>query len=1169
MTSTSRAPQLLSSSAAQPALPSGLERFLGNPSGGRGLLVTGVLDAARSYVLAQMARHLAAPLVVVAPAGGASARLQGELQAWLGPDRQVLLFPQQDALPYERLITDPNTAGRRIACLLAMAAGEQPVIVTTPVALSQSTLSAEDVRAHTRRWQPGDRFPLQQVLAGWMALGYEPAALVEEPGTFSRRGGVIDVYPITAETPYRLELFGDEIESIHRFDAATQRSQDDVSTVVIPPAREALPGQGPRAAEELRQLGVAHLRPDVRERWEADLEALQSGQSVDGIEFFSAYLQGLCGLLTHLPSNGVVAFLDIVDLETAVQHYIEEGEEQHSTGITIGDIPAGLRRPYLSWHDLLAPLARRRALLLETGATPTFQIGGSPAAHELTQNVPNFQVETGAAELAFATPPLFAGRFKPLVEHLSAWLAAGVRVAVGTPQAERVYELLDGFGVPVRRAASLAEPWPACSVTVVMAALQECWHTATADMVLLTDYELFGQQAHTRRERRPAVDRAFLAELHPGDYVVHVDHGVGRYDGVVSRDYGSGQRDYVMLEYQGADRLYVPTDQLDRVTRYIGVGEGQPALNKLGTSEWARAKAKARGAAHDIAEELIKLYAVRASRTGHAFSPDNEWQLQMEAAFPYAETPDQLRAIEDVKADMETPHIMDRLVCGDVGYGKTEVALRAAFKAAMDGRQVAVLVPTTVLAEQHYLTFTRRLAPFPVKVELLSRFRSTAEQKQVIAALAAGSVDIVIGTHRLLQKDVAFKQLGLVVIDEEQRFGVAHKERLKQLRQEVDVLTLSATPIPRTLHMSLAGVRDMSVIDTPPEERLPVKTFIAQEDDRLIRNAVLREFERDGQVYFVHNRVQTIGAVAEKLRQLLPEARIAVGHGQMAPEQLERVMLDFADGKSNLLLSTTIIESGLDIPNANTIIIHRATHLGLAQLYQLRGRVGRSNRRAYAYLLYGNEQQLPELAERRLRAVFEASELGAGFKIAMKDLEIRGAGNLLGADQHGHVGAVGFDLYTKLLAEEIDELRGQVVATPPQVTVDLPIGAMLPDAYIGDQSVKIDLYRRLAAITSVDEAKAIRQEISDRFGPPPEPVENLLTIIELKGMAIALGIPSVTVVENELTVKLPPNRQLTRSALYRAYGSALRLTPNQLRLPIAKLGEHWPGKVKDLLTMLA
>jgi transcription-repair coupling factor (superfamily II helicase) len=664
------------------------------------------------------------------------------------------------------------------------------------------------------------------------------------------------------------------------------------------------------------------------------------------------------------------------------------------------------------------------------------------------------------------------------------------------------------------------------------------------------------------------VDRAFLAELQPGDHVVHVDHGVGRFSGVVSRDYGTGQRDYVLLEYQGEDRLYVPTDQLDRVTRYIGAGEGQPALNRLGTTEWARAKARARGAAHDIAEELIKLYAVRASRQGHAFSPDNEWQVQMEAAFPYVETPDQLQAIQEVKADMETPHIMDRLVCGDVGYGKTEVALRAAFKAAMDGRQVGVLVPTTVLAEQHYLTFTRRLAPFPVKIELLSRFRSTSEQKQVVAALADGSVDIVIGTHRLLQKDVKFRQLGLVVIDEEQRFGVSHKERLKQLRQEVDVLTLSATPIPRTLHMSLAGVRDMSVIDTPPEERLPVKTFIAQEDDRLIRNAVLREFERDGQVYFVHNRVQTIGAVAERLRQLLPEARIAIGHGQMAPEQLERVMLEFSDGKANLLLCTTIIESGLDIPNANTIIIHRATHLGLAQLYQLRGRVGRSNRRAYAYLLYGNQEQLPELAERRLRAVFEASELGAGFKIAMKDLEIRGAGNLLGADQHGHVGAVGFDLYTRLLAEEIDTLRGQVAATPPQVTVDLPIGAMLPDVYIGDQSVKIDLYRRLAAIGTVDDARAISQEISDRFGPPPEPVENLLTIIELKGQAISLGVSSITVVDNELIVKLPAKRQLARSALYRAYGSALRLTPNQLRLPIAKLGPDWPGKVKDLLAML-
>ncbi len=1162
-------------SAAAAAIPAALARFLGDRSVGQGTVVTGVLEAARSFAVAVMARHVQAPLVVVLPDTRSAGRLVEELRSWNSTERPVLLFPERDALPYERLISDAVVAGRRVGCLVSLAQGEHPLIVTTVRALSQATLTPETLAASVRRWRPNDRFPLQQTLASWLRLGYEPAALVEEPGTFSRRGGVVDLYPVTADSPFRIELFGDEIETIRRFDAATQRSQDEVETLLVAPAREAVPDRGPAVVAELRDLSTRHLREDIRARWEEDLVALEQGQSVDGIDFFAAYLGEQQGLLDHVPPASLVVLVEAIELEASLHVIIEQGEELRESAITNGDVPAGLRRPYLTWRELLSPLQRRRAVLLESGATPNWTPGVASAARELLANVPGFHVSREVSEFSFSTPPSFAGRFKPMVEQLERWLVDGRQVAVGTPQAERVQELLDGFGVPVRRAANLAGVWPPGYVTIVQAGLHDGWQYdarpddgSAARLILLTDYELFGQHAEQRRTRRPAVDRAFLAELQHGDFVVHVDHGVGRFVGIVSRDYGAGKRDYVMLEYQGADRLYVPTDQLDRVSRYIGVGEGQPALNRLGTTEWARAKARAREAAHDIAEELIKLYAVRASRKGYAFAPDNEWQREMEAAFPYVETPDQLQAINEVKADMQEPRIMDRLVCGDVGYGKTEVALRAAFKAATDGKQVALLVPTTVLAEQHYLTFTRRLEAFPVKVELLSRYRSAAEQKEVIAALAEGKVDIVIGTHRLLQKDVIFKDLGLLIVDEEQRFGVSHKERLKQLRQEVDVLTLSATPIPRTLHMSLTGVRDMSIIDTPPEERLPVKTYIAQEDDRLIRTAVLREFERNGQVYFVHNRVQTIGAVAERLAKLIPEAKIAVGHGQMPPERLERVMVDFADGKSNLLLCTTIIESGLDISNVNTIIIHRATQLGLAQLYQLRGRVGRSNRRAYAYLLYGKEQQLPPLAEKRLRAVFEASELGAGFKIAMKDLEIRGAGNLLGAEQHGQVGAVGFDLYTRLLAEEIDKLRGQPEQTVPQVTVDLPIGAMLPDSYIGDQAVKIDLYRRLAAIVTVDEAAAAKQELTDRFGEPPEPAEHLLMIVELKAIAIERGIPSITVMEGDLVVRFPPNHQVARSALYRAYGQAIRITPNQLRLPVAKLGDDWPGKIKGLLALL-
>ncbi|MCL4509050.1 MAG: transcription-repair coupling factor [Chloroflexi bacterium] len=1149
-------------------LPEEVARFAGTASQGRAAVFEGVVEAATAAAVAGLALATDRPVLVVTGSATGASQLHGELSGWIGSERPVLLFPAPEAQPFERLIGDAHVTSQRVHCLLSLARGESPVVVTTAGALIQATLSVDEVRARTRLWRRGDRLLLQKTLATWLQHGYEPASLVEEPGTFSRRGGVIDIYPIAAECPYRLELLGDEIESIRTFDPASQRSAEEVEEVLVPPAREAFPPLVAEALGELRGLPLSSLREDVRARWEADVEEMAAGNSVDGIEFFRAYLSDLTFPLQELQEKSLVVFINVTECEHRVETLIEESEQARRDALAIGDIPPGLRRPYRMWSEALQSLNELRTVLIEQSSTGIEGLS-HPAIRDFTAILSDVSVRSFAVECDLVSPLHFANRFRLLTEHLHELLDQGFSVAIGTPQADRVQELLESFDLPVRRNDRLADPWSSTVITTVQAPVEQGWQSQSLHVALFTDTELFGQQAQRTTVRRPQVDRAFLAELQTGDYIVHVEHGVGRYVGIVTRDFGAGMRDYIHLEYQGNDSLFVPTDQLHNVTRYVGVGEQAPKLNRLGSAEWARTKEHARKAARDIAADLLRLYAIRTSRKGFAFPPDNEWQREMEAAFPHVETPDQLRAVEDVKADMERPRIMDRLVCGDVGYGKTEVALRAAFKAAISGKQVALLVPTTVLAEQHFLTFKKRFENFPVRVELLSRFRSRADQSKVVVAINEGKVEIVVGTHRLLQQDVQFAHLGLVIIDEEQRFGVEHKERLKQLRQEVDVLTLTATPIPRTLNMSLAGLRDLSVIDTPPEERLPVKTFITQEDERLIRSAILRELDRHGQVYFLHNRVQTIDVIASRLRELVPEATIGIAHGQMAPDRLERVMRDFAGGKVDLLLCTVIIENGLDIPNANTIIIDRATHLGLAQLYQLRGRVGRSNRRAYAYLLHAKGGEPSETAKRRLRAIFEASELGAGFKIAMRDLEIRGAGDLLGAAQSGHVGAVGFHLYTQMLAEEVDKLRGVPEQTPLQVVVELPVGARLPDDYIGDESAKVDLYRRLAALSTLEEVEHLRQELRDRFGPLPEPADNLITIVEVKARAAVLGIPLVTVKDGELTVKLPSEGILSRSAIYRTYGAAVKLTPSQLRLPLKVLGNDWIHEVPRLLDRLA
>ena len=714
-------------------------------------------------------------------------------------------------------------------------------------------------------------------------------------------------------------------------------------------------------------------------------------------------------------------------------------------------------------------------------------------------------------------------------------------------------------------------------------------------LVVLSDAEIFGVAKQRRPQRRRSVTRErMLSELSPGDYVVHVEHGVGKFLGTGRTDRDDGEREYLMVEYAQRDKLYVPMDHLDRVTPYIASMDRPPTLTRLGTQEWRRAKERAARSTREMAGELLSLYANRELAEGNTFAPDTPWQAELEDSFPYEETPDQSTTIADVKADMEQSRPMDRLVCGDVGYGKTEIALRAAFKAVMDGKQVAVLVPTTVLAQQHYVTFSERLRAFPVNVEVLSRFRTLREQRNIVDGLATGKIDICIGTHRLIQKDVVFKDAGLVIVDEEQRFGVAHKERLKQMRREVDVLTLTATPIPRTLHLSLAGVRDMSTIETPPEERLPIKTYVSEFSDELIREAIRRELDRQGQVFFLHNRVYNIDYMAGYVRMLVPEATVGVGHGQMPEDRLEQTMVDFAEGKMDVLVCTTIIESGLDIPNVNTLIVDRADAFGLAQLYQLRGRVGRGARRAYAYLLIPPARSLTEPAEKRLKTMLAATELGAGFHIAMKDLEIRGAGNILGAEQSGHIHAVGFDLYTRLLSGAVEELRayresgGAVDGMEPSqekvadhlanriasdvtisASVDLGIPASIPEEYVPDLSTRLSVYRKLAEITSQAEAASMQDELVDRFGPLPWQVENLLYTVRLKLLAGKAGVQSITREEGVIVLRLREDTGGAKNALQRLLGRAVTVGNNRVRLVLGRLTDSWEGPLVSTVEELA
>jgi len=1079
--------------------------------------------AARPFALATLARNTGRTLLAVTATGRESEDLVAALKCLLPPD-SVVEFPAWETLPHERLSPRADTVGKRIAVLRRLSHPGEHGRVAVVVAPVRSILQPQV--ADLGDLTPlvvcaGDTVELDRLVEQLVDYAYVRVDLVEKRGEFAVRGGILDVFPPTEEHPVRVELWGDDVEEVRAFAAASQRSLGLVERGLwAPPCREML--LTPEVRQRAKELVEAH--PELGEI----LDRVADGTPVEGMEALAPVLVDRLSLLVEeLPAGAHVVICDPERVRTRAHELVRTSAEflEASWAVAAGGGKAPVDLGAAAYRDVVE--VRERAL--EVGV-PWWTI--SP-----------FEADEAADEesLVVRARPhdAYRGEMDRVVADTTTWLRDGWRVVFvteGHGPAERLGEVLAGEDVGVRVQFDLDDEPDGGVAYVATASIDGGFIAEHLKLAVLTETDLSGQRSATKdmrkmpSRRKNAVD---LMTLAPGDFVVHEQHGVGRYVGMERRTIHGGEREFLVLTYARGDQLRVPTDALDQITRYVG-GEA-PSLHRLGGSDWAKAKGRARKAVKEIAAGLIRLYSARMASPGHAFSPDTPWQGELEDAFPYVETPDQLAAINEVKADMEASVPMDRVICGDVGYGKTEIAVRAAFKAVQDGKQVAILVPTTLLVQQHFGTFSERFAQFPVVVRAVSRFNSAKEQQTVIEGLADGTVDVVIGTHRLLSDTIRFKDLGLVVVDEEQRFGVEHKEHLKGLRVAVDVLTMSATPIPRTLEMSITGIRELSTIDTPPEERHPVLTFVGAYDEKQISAAIRRELLREGQVFYIHNRVDSIERAAARLRDLVPEARIATAHGQMPEDSLERVMVDFWEKAFDVLVCTTIVESGLDVSNANTLIVERADALGLSQLHQLRGRVGRGRERAYAYFLFPPEKPLSEVALDRLATIAQHSELGGGMAVAMKDLEIRGAGNLLGGEQSGHIAAVGFDLYVRLVGEAVAEFKGEVTEDVVDVKIDVPVTAHLPHSYIQEERLRIQAYRRLAGATSEDELAAVREELEDRYGALPEVVANLVAVACFRERARRSGLRDVGVQGKYIKmapVELPESGQLRLARLY-------------------------------------
>ena len=1077
-----------------------------------------VSEAGRPLSLASIAEQSErAPVVVAAPTSSEAERLRSDLALYLGEDA-VALFPAWETLPFERISPNVETMGRRLEVLWRL---QDPARMPKVVVASARAL-VQRLGPNVDEIEPiiigvGDQLDIGDLSRQLVDAGYRREPQVESRGQFAVRGSIVDVFASTAAAPVRIDLWGDEIDRLSEFAVNDQRSTVSRSEVAIHAAREVVASE----ATADRARGLVASAPWGREHW----ERLADGEFFDGMESWLPWLTDRDEvLIDHVGADSLIVLIEPRRLRDRAGDILAEEADLASTlAKTWGAIAED------SNDDVFPRLHVEFDRILSHTDAPVWTMTTAPEGPDVAV------IPVTGWESPLGDP-------SPLVRQLNQLIADNYRIVVGadgTGTAPRLATLLADHGIhlPVVEALDDASPG------IVVAPLERGAVFTASKLAILSESDITGRRRTHRRARpRQSSAQDTFDDLAPGDYVVHHLHGVARFAGMVTRAIGGVERDYLLLEYRGDDKLYVPTDQIDVVRHYTG-GDS-PSLSKMGGSEWAKTKARVRSEVSEIAQELVVLYQRRVTAAGHAFAPDTPFQSELEDSFPYEETPDQLTAISEVKGDMELPYPMDRLVVGDVGFGKTEIAVRAAFKAVQDNKQVAILVPTTLLAQQHHQTFAERFASFPVRVEVLSRFLTNGQAKAIITATNEGKVDVLIGTHRMLNDELKFKDLGLLVVDEEQRFGVKHKEKIKALRTDVDVLTLTATPVPRTLEMSLTGIRDMTLLSTAPAERQPILTYVGEQSDRAVTEAIRRELLREGQVFYVHNRVKDIEYTASKIREMVPEARIAIAHGQMDEGTLEQVVLDFWDGQYDVLVCTTIIESGIDMPSVNTLVVDRADLLGLGQMHQLRGRVGRSGQRAYAYLMVPQDRSLTEQAYERLKTIGEATDLGSGFKIAMRDLEIRGAGNLLGTGQSGHIAAVGYDLYCQMVTEAVNELKGEEVEEVEELKIELPVKAFLPDTYMEAQDQRLEAYRRLAGVTTLSEVEDIRVEWLDRYGPLPDPANNLLSVATVRVACIRVGVTELTVAKGpgfggpEFLVRmspitLPTSKQIRLERIYK------------------------------------
>jgi len=1009
----------------------------------------------------------------------------------------AVFLPSREIIWFDSYAHSNQVAIERVEALIQATEKKNAIIVTSVNNMLYRYPHRTQVIGKKLEFDMNTELPLQKLQETLYAFGYERVEIVESKGQYSIRGGILDIFSTMYDSPFRIEFFGDEVDSIREFDIESQKSLNKYERFTIYPCRELIieSAQIKKAIDRLGLLKSKYKSPK-REKIEEMIEHLVEGVFVDGIDkYFPLFFERSSTLLDYFDEPLVFIMGNNQCVSRMVQ-YNEEYKRQFADYLERGEVIAEQFDRIYDFESIKSELSLHQVILSEL----------------LMKHTDGFEPHQ-IIKLSSREMNKYYGKFDQIALDIQKWKLKGYHVLVAFNSMERMTRFIstmEGFEVPVNGAHDYNRVLSSQAIAA-LCPIQSGFYFDTFKAVVLTETELYGEGKKITRKKpsQGKVIKAF-SELAVGDYVVHESHGVGQYMGIEQMKIDQTRKDFLKLRYAQDDFLYIPVESAGLVQKYMGTDKEKLKLNRLGGIEWKKTKIRAKKAIDDMTDELIELYATRRDKKGFAFSSDNEWQREFEALFPYQETRDQLKCIDEIKADMEKPQPMERLLCGDVGYGKTEVAIRAAFKAIMSSKQVAILVPTTILAQQHYNNMVERFSKYPANIQMISRFRTKKEQEKIIKDLKTGVVDVVVGTHRILSSDVAYKDLGLLIIDEEQRFGVKHKERIKQIKENIDVLTLTATPIPRTLHMSMIGIRDMSVIEDPPEDRYPIQTYVVEYDEHLVREAIARELERGGQVYFVHNRIADIDRVAAKLQELVPEAVVHYAHGQMHEHQLEKLMVDFMNNDFNVLVSTTIIETGLDISNVNTIIINDGDRFGLSQLYQLRGRVGRSNRLAYCYIFYQENKVLNEVAEKRLKAIKEFTELGAGFKIAMRDLEIRGAGNVLGTEQHGYMEAIGYDLYCKLLEESMLTKKGEVVRNKPQAKMDLAVNAYIPENYISNHQMKIEIYKKIAAIESREDVNLIYEEIEDRFGTVPVSVGNLISIAYIKALCEVMAIEEVS-----------------------------------------------------------